>query len=149
MPIDIESEFADLDNYYPGSRRKRREESAVTTTKVETWDSRPTVKTYNGVETEFFMPGALANALGKSVVTIRLWERKAYIPKAPFRLPGHTKAGKEIPGKRVYTRPLIEIAIEEFGKRGLLGTARVEWKEHRDLTIALLERWNASINRIA
>ena len=46
-------------------------------------------------------------------------------------------------GKRVFTRELIEAAVEEFAKRGLLGTARVEWKNHRDLTIALVERWAA------
>mgnify|MGYP006278590429 CR=1 FL=1 len=55
------------------------------------------------------------------------------------------KAGKEVPGKRAYTRELIEIAVEEFAKRDLLGTARVEWKHHHDLTIALYERWNANL----
>ena len=44
-------------------------------------------------------------------------------------------------GNRVYTRALIESAIEEFSKRGLLGSARIEWNEHDDLTEALVERW--------
>jgi len=103
------------------------------------------VKIYKGVETEFFLPSALGLALGgKSPVTIRLWERKGYIPKSPYRLPGHTKPdGTAVPGKRVYTRPLIEAAVEEFEARGLIGVPRVEWRNHSDLTIALLERWSA------
>ena len=44
-------------------------------------------------------------------------------------------------GNRVYTRVLIEITIEEFAKRGLLGSARVEWGLHPDLTDVLVKRW--------
>lgn len=145
VSIDIDAAFADLDVYYPGSKRKRREALVTEAPADVEWDSRPVVKTYKGKTTEFFMTQALAKALGKSTVTIRLWERNAYIPKAPFRLPGYERAGKKVPGKRVYTRELIEIAVEEFAKRGLLGSARVEWKHHDDLTIALVERWNASL----
>lgn len=146
MTYDIESEFSDL---YPGSRRKRRDRSAAVAERV-VWDSSPMVKMFGGVETEFFEIGALAAALGKRPVTIRLWERKSYIPKSPYRLPSHERPGgttmldgDTMPGKRVYTRPLIEAAVEEFDKRGLLGRIRVEWKEHDDLTIALVERWTA------
>lgn len=148
MTVDIDDVFADLDDFYPGSKRKRREhDPAVSVRWIEedAWDAKPIVKSYNGVETEFFYPGALAKALGKTSVTIRLWERNSHIPKAPFRLPGYVRAGKEVPGKRVYTRELVEIAVEEFDKRGLLGADRVEWKKHRDLTIALYERWSAAI----
>lgn len=145
MTVDIDEVFADLDQYYPGSKRKRREASDKRVKGTEgAWDSRPIVKTHKGADTEFFMLGALARALGKSAVTVRLWERKAYIPKSPYRLPSSkTPDGKTVPGKRVFTRALIEATVEEFAKRGLLGTARVEWKHHRDLTIALVERWTA------
>lgn len=151
MSIDIEEAFADLDKYYPGSKRLRRDKPEADPTHSATaWDARPVIKKRQGKDVEFFMPKALADALGKSSVTIRLWERKGYIPRAPFRLPGYTNAaGKQVPGKRVYTRDLIEIAVEEFAKRGLLGSARVEWRDHRDLTIALVERWNQSLNRTA
>jgi len=40
---------------------------------------------------------------------------------------------------------LIEIAIEEFSRRGLLGTARVEWSQHTDLTDAIVSRWKESV----
>jgi hypothetical protein len=54
--------------------------------------------------------------------------------------------GKKVNGNRVYTRELIEITIEEFAKRGLLGTARVEWKQHTDLTGVLVHRWKDALN---
>lgn len=142
MTIDIDAEFGTLSEFYPGSKRQRREAPPVAETL--SWDGTPIVKRMGGKDVEFFMIGALAQALGKSTVTIRLWERKAYIPRSPYRLPSHTnKAGKEVPGKRVFTRDLINIAVEEFAARDLLGSARVEWKHHADLTIALYERWTA------
>ena len=94
-----------------------------------------------GVETEVFSIGALAKALDKQIVTIRLWEKKGYIPIAPYRLRSKSLKGNKVMGNRVYTRALIEIAIEEFAKRGLIGSARVEWNEHADLTEALVKRW--------
>lgn len=142
MTIDIDTSFAGLD-LYPGSKRSRRD--APPKKESATWDARPVVKSYGGVDTEFFMPGALAAALGKSAVTIRLWERKGFIPSAPFRLPGYERAGKTVLGKRVYTRELINISIEEFAKRDLLHVPRVEWSMHHDLTIALYERWNTHL----
>lgn len=143
----IDSMFAELDDFYPGSKRKRRPEPEQTVERDESWDANPIMKTHKGQEVEFFLPGALAKALGKATVTIRLWERRGHIPRAPFRLPGYTDAkGVAHPGKRVYTRELIEIAIEEFAARDLLGVARVEWKHHTDLTIALVERWNNTAN---
>jgi len=142
VSIDIDTEFADLDRY-PGSKRSRR--TAPDAPAVVDWDSRPVIKAFNGTDTEFFMPGAFAKAIGKSAVTIRLWERKGYIPRAPFRLPGYERAGKTILGKRVYTRGLIEISVEEFASRDLLHVPRVEWSQHHDLTIALYERWNTYI----
>lgn len=146
MTVDIEEVFADLDQYYPGSRRKRRPEpeQSARATDGAAWDSKPLVKMFNGAPTEFFYMGDFAKALGKSPVTMRLWERKSYIPKSPYRLPASKKKdGTDVPGKRVFTRALIEAAVDEFGQRGLLGAARVEWKHHRDLTIALVERWTA------
>jgi hypothetical protein len=141
VTYDIDKEFADLDSRYPGSKKTRRE--ATASVEEPAWDAKPIIKKLGGVDTEFFLLGALANALGKSPVTIRLWERKAYIPKSPYRLPSAARAGKTVPGKRVFTRGLIDIAVQEFHKRGLLGAARVEWNQHDDLTIAIFERWTA------
>ena len=146
---EIEAAFADLE-YIPGSKKKRREiDPKVSRRKngeSNGWDSNPIIKTLGGKETEVFTIGAFAQALEKTIVTIRLWERKGYIPRAPYRLRSKTVKGQKTGGNRVYTRSLIECAVEEFNKRGLLGTARVEWNQHEDLTEALIKRWTEITN---
>lgn len=141
---EIEKAFADLE-YIPGSKKKRREPNAkVSRRKIgesNGWDENPIIKTLGGQEVEVFTIGALAQALEKSIVSVRLWERKGYIPRAPYRLRSKTLKGQKTGGNRVYTRALIESTIEEFAKRGLLGTARVEWSQLDDLTDALVKRW--------
>lgn len=141
---EIEKAFADLE-YIPGSKRKRREpDQKVSRRKIgesNGWDENPIIKTLGGQEVEVFTIGALAQALEKSIVSVRLWERKGYIPRAPYRLRSKTLKGQKTGGNRVYTRALIEATIEEFSRRGLLGTARVEWNQHDDLTDALVKRW--------
>ena len=141
---DIEAAFADLE-YIPGSKKKRRELgpkiSRRKSGESNGWDANPIVKTLGGIETEVFTIGALALALEKTIVTIRLWERKGYIPRAPYRLRSKTLKGEKTGGNRVYTRALIESTIDEFNRRGLLGSARVEWNQHEDLTDALVKRW--------
>lgn len=131
--------------YIPGSKKKRREENPNVKRRkpgeTNGWDANPITKTLGGEEVEVFTIGALALALEKQIVTIRLWERKGYIPRAPYRLRSKTVKGKKTGGNRVYTRALIEAAVEEFSKRGLLGTARIEWGQHDDLTDALVLRW--------
>jgi hypothetical protein len=146
---EIEAAFADLE-YVPGSKQKRREpDPKVSRRKIgesNGWDANPIIKTLGGKDTEVFTIGALALALEKTIVTVRLWERKGYIPRAPYRLRSKTLGGKKTGGNRVYTRALIESAIEEFNRRGLLGSARVEWSQHEDLTDALVKRWKEIIS---
>jgi hypothetical protein len=148
---EILKAFEGLDTA-PGSRQKRRElteESKKIRAKFlgesNEWDANPIVKALNGKETEVFTISALAQALEKQVVTIRLWEKKGYIPIAPYRLRSKTLDGKKVSGNRVYTKKLIEIAIEEFSARGLLGSARVEWSLHSDLTATITRRWREEI----
>lgn len=148
---EILKAFEGLDKV-PGSKQPRRSDSDASKRKrakvlgeSNGWDSDPIVKTLQGVEIELFSIGALATALEKKVVTIRLWEKKGYIPLAPYRLRSKSLQGKKVNGNRVYTRILIEIAIEEFNKRGLLGSARVEWSQLSDLTEALVSRWRDAV----
>jgi hypothetical protein len=132
----------------PGSKKKRREDNPVAEKKRKQhfgesngWDANPMVKFFFGKETEMFTISALAHALEKEIVTIRLWEKKGYIPNCPYRLRSKSLNGKKVSGNRVYTRPLIESAIKEFARRGLLGSSRVEWNQHEDLTLALVAKW--------
>ncbi len=143
--------FEGLDTV-PGSKKPRREETPKSIARKKQilgesngWDETPIVKIFKGVETELFTVSALAQALDKKIVTIRLWERKGYIPIAPFRLRSKSLNGQKVNGNRVYTRELIEICIEEFAKRGLLGSARVEWSKLGDLTDAIVSRWQKAL----
>ena len=74
---EIEKAFADLE-YIPGSKKKRKEsDKKVSRRKPDEsngWDESPIVKTLGGQETEVFTIGALAHALEKSIVSVRLWE---------------------------------------------------------------------------
>jgi hypothetical protein len=149
---EILKAFEGLDRA-PGSKQKRREITAVADKRRKKilgqsngWDENPIIKTLKGVETEVFTIGAFAAALEKQIVTIRLWEKKGYIPIAPYRLRSKSLNGKKVNGNRVYTRELIEITIEEFTKRGLIGTARVEWKQYPELTEVLVQRWKDALN---
>lgn len=144
MSIDIDEVFGDL---YPGSKKRRQVVERPTKEYEPAWDATPTIKVYRGEETEFFNLGALAAALGKKPVSVRLWERKGYLPAAPFRLPGFTNGqGKEIPGRRLYSRELIDITVDEFSRRGLLGKRRVDWNKHPDLPITIAERWKKALD---
>ena len=148
---EILKAFKGLDTV-PGSKQSRRSDTPVAQARRQQvmgesngWDATPITKVFRGEEVEMFTVGALAHALGKKIVTIRLWERKGYIPIAPFRLRSKQLNGEKVNGNRVYTRELVEITIEEFAKRGLLGTARVEWSRHGDLTETLVRRWKESL----
>jgi len=137
----------------PGSKQKRRDVTEVATKRKAKalgesngWDANPITKTLHGVETQVFTIGALALALEKQVVTIRLWEKKGYIPQSPYRLRSKSLKGQKVGGNRVYTRNLIEIAIKEFASRGLLGASRIEWNQHEDLTEAIVRQWKESVD---
>jgi hypothetical protein len=136
----------------PGSKQKRKESTPVADKKRKQafgesngWDEEPIIKILNGEETELFKVSALAQAIDKQVVTIRHWEKKGYLPQAPFRLRSKNLNGQKVNGNRVYTRELIQIVIEEFANRGLLSTARVEWKNHEDLPRIIAKRWKDSL----
>lgn len=152
---EILKAFAGLDKA-PGSRHLRRSDNPTAQAKrakafdeSNGWDENPIIKTIHGKEVELFTISALAQALEKKLPTIRLWEQKGYIPIAPYRLRSKTINGKKVNGNRVYTRELIEIAIEEFAKRGLLGSARVEWSRLENLTTSLVERWRESLAKLS
>lgn len=144
---DILKAFEGLDRA-PGSKQKRRDPSekaqkrrARILGESNGWDSDPIIKLVKGVETELFTISSLAQALEKQLVTIRYWEKKGFIPGAPYRLRSKTLNGKKVNGNRVYTRAMIELVVLEFTKRGLLGTARVEWNKHQDLIQAIEIGW--------
>ena len=147
----LDAMLGTLEEYYPGSRRKRREPSVapLKVVSVGSWDSAPQVKKLpNGKVVELFSMGSLGVALrNRPLVTLRLWERKGYIPKAPYRLRSMIVDGIKKPGWRMYSRAMIESAIESFQSRGLLDSARIDWNQHLDLSIEILENWKRIHNQ--
>lgn len=143
---DFLDEFlTSVDEYYPGSKRKRKEPVAKPEVEVPTgWDSRPYVKTMpNGQDVEMFTLGALAEALGRPIVTLRVWMKQGHIPVSPYRLPSKLdKHGELRQGRRLYTRRMIEAAVEIFNSNGLLGTTRVDWSVHQRVGIDIAEAWS-------
>ena len=142
----IDSIFSDLDEYYPGSKRKRKpvvkKEPEVITN--PNWDTKPrTITMPNGKDMEMFTIGALASALGRPIITIRSWIKEGYIPTAPYRLPAKKdRHGKDHQGKRLYSRAMIETAVELFSKAGVLEIKRIDWSDYRNLSNEIAEAWS-------
>lgn len=141
----IDAMFGGLGKTYPGSKQVRKSLAHPVKKKkedVESWEENPQVKKLpNGKEVELFSAGALALALGRPLVTVRLWERKGYIPRAPYRLKSIMVDGKKKPGWRMYSRDMILSAINSFQSRGLLEAPRIDWNRHPDLSVEMLENW--------
>jgi len=134
--------------FYPGSKKKRRPVNPETERKKqekqerEGWDSKPQVKTLsNGNVVELYSAGTLALALGRPLVTVRLWERKGYIPKAPYRLRSMIVNGEKKPGWRMYSRAMIESILTSFRSRGLEEAPRIDWNRYPDLSLEIYDSW--------
>lgn len=144
--------FSELDNYYPGSKKKRRPlNPQAKKPKIQeegSWDANPQVKTLpNGSVVELFSAGAFALALGRPLVTVRLWERKGYIPRAPYRLKSMLVDGVKKPGWRMYSRDMVESTIKAFEARGLMEAPRIDWNRYSELSIELMETWKKIHNQ--
>ena len=141
----IDSMFSDVDQYYPGSKRKRK---PIVAKKPEVeldlhWDAKPIKKTLpNGRDLEMFTIGALAAALGRPVITLRAWIKEGYLPAAPYRLPSTKDVnGKDHQGRRLYSRAMVEKVVEILRTVGLLEVKRIEWSLHRQVSNDIAEAW--------
>lgn len=130
----LRDDFSQLqDEYYPGSKRKRRESKEARQERRateraeakdnESWDAHPWRKHVRiqgrEIDLEMFPIGALAKALGRDSVTMRAWIRKGWLPKAQFQthpLPG-TRGDA---GRRLWTRAQIEGIVAIAQEEGLL-----------------------------
>jgi hypothetical protein len=112
--------FADVQEYYPGSRRPivrhpNRTESSMPD--PDRWDAKPKVLKVKGEDVEFFTIGQLGLALGgRKPVTIRKWERTGVIPKPTFRKPSEDPRGQ----RRLYTRAQVEGMVRIATEEGIL-----------------------------
>lgn len=132
--------------YYPGSKRKRKEkkEEPVKVRELEDWDAQPYVKTLpNGRDVEFFTLGSLAKALGRPIITVRTWTNKGQLPLPPYRMPAVTdRNGNPWAGRRLYSRPMIEVAVDVFKRNGLLHLDRIEWSTNQHISQEIAEAWS-------
>ncbi|CAB4129597.1 hypothetical protein UFOVP115_57 [uncultured Caudovirales phage] len=138
----IEDMFGELEAFYPGSKRKRREPAP----KVEldtSWEKDFYKKTLpNGRQLEVYTLGSLAQALNRPIATLRQWMDRKKFPDSPYRLPSKPdKNGKIVEGRRLYSRAMVDVTIELFAKAGLLGTDRIDWTLHQRLTSKIAEAW--------
>jgi hypothetical protein len=117
------------DEYYPGSKRKRREsqemrhERRVEERRVaredEPWDAHPLEVFIKGVRYEMFRVGALAKALGRDSVTMRAWIRKGWLPRNMYQTsPRYGTRGDA--GLKLWTRAQIEGIVAIAQEEGLL-----------------------------
>lgn len=141
----IDEMFSSVDEYYPGSKRKRKSviKEAPKVKEQATWDARSYSKTLpNGKDIEFFTLGALAKALGRPIVTVRTWTMAGQLPASPYRMPTVVdKNGDDRIGRRLYSRAMIEAAIDIFERNGLLHLDRIEWSRHQHVTDDIAEAW--------
>jgi hypothetical protein len=146
MEDQVDKYFSSLDDFYPGSKKKRRPvDPNAKPKKVKeegSWDANPQVKKLpNGNVVELYSAGSLCQALGRPIVTLRLWERKGYIPRAPYRLKSIIVDGVKKPGWRMYSKAMIEETVRIFNSRGLLEAPRIDWNRYPDMSIELAESW--------
>lgn len=141
---NIDKFFSDIDIYYPGSKRKRKEPKPKKEVQILDWDTKPRKTTLpNGSQVDMFLIGSLCKALNRPLVTIRSWIKEGYIPQSPYRLPSTTtKSGEEYRGRRLYSRRMIEAAVEIFNQNRLFEEKRINWSQHQQVTQSLVDSWN-------
>ncbi len=116
---EISKEFEEIKSkYYPGSNKVRtsqQEDRGRSPNEEVEWDTHPQMHYVHDKAVEFFSIAALATALNRRPVTIRMWENKGYLPKASFRTKGMEKGSR-----RLYTRSQIEGLVAIAREEGLL-----------------------------
>ena len=127
---DLQAIFSPLqDEYYPGSKMKRRESQEMRRQRVqaekaqtreeEDWDAHPVEVHVRGVKHEMFRVGALAKALGRDPVTIRAWMRKGWLPRNSYQT-APVVGSRGDAGRRLWTRRQIEGIVQVAKEEGLL-----------------------------
>lgn len=95
---------------------------------VPNWyDQRANIRyaTVDGVEWTFHTIGALAQALGKKPVTIKMYLMKGYIPEPSWRQPGFIEAFGSA-GVRLWTREQIDSIVRIAKEEGIINDTRIK-----------------------
>ena len=140
----IDDTFADLNKFYPGSKRKRREPISYIKDNIDkTWEDEFFLKNLpNGKTVKMYTLGTLAKAINRSVKTLRYWIDHNQLPASPYRLPDTVGSnGKTYAGRRLYTKAMVDATIDIFAEARLLEVNRIDWITHRDLSDKIAEAW--------
>ena len=135
------STFDDLHDW-PGKKRpvNRPEPEKKGPPDPLAWDIKPVVYVHGGVSREFFTIGHLADAFGRSPVTIRSWESKGVLPNSPYRSPrprGEALPGKQSKGRRLWTRAQIEGMLRIAQEEGVILSGKPPTKQFTQRVAAL------------
>jgi hypothetical protein len=118
-PRDVDDFFGDLRDF-PGKREPAlRNQKPVPVVKAP-WDDKPRMYMVNGVKTEFFTIGHVALAMNREARTIRMWERKAWIPPATFRTATPKRSKIKEAGDRLWSRSQVETMVRIAQEEGVL-----------------------------
>jgi hypothetical protein len=129
-PLEL---FGDLPDF-PGKRlpKNRPEAKKAANSILEDRYGGAKGKEYiiNGEKLTFYTIGEVCKALGKSPVTLRMWESKGWIPKPSFRTP--TPQSEQVPGKvpkgkRLYSQQQLDTLIEGMERFGVANHVTGDW----------------------
>ena len=138
------------EDFYPGSKRKRRDRpTKPTAVSDDLWREDYTTKSIGGRELRLYTIGAFAEALGVSVVTVRRWTKRGFIPQAPYRLPSTMKVqGETVAGRRLYPAEIIDATVAIFRKHDVDPSQRVQFDQHPGLSMDIIDGWSRVLETI-
>lgn len=137
---------------YPGSKHEisRPKPTRRVQAVIQDWDDKPDVHVIKGQQIEFFTVDALSKAVGRSSDVVRKWIKFGYIPQAPYRTRGYTfEDGREVSGKRLYSRGMVEALVALFTKYGLQKIKRMKWRDYPTLPQEIQEAWTLEYQKIS
>jgi len=125
--------FGDLPNF-PGKREPKNRPTSV---KIP---NSPLDDRYNGAKGKEYIIGGerlmmytigeICKALGKSSVTVRMWESNGWIPKSSFRTPPPNTPqipGKASKGRRLYTQQQLDTLIDAVAQYNIAEPHKGDW----------------------
>lgn len=151
---DVIDEIFDTARTYPGSTTPIPENVASAAAEVtglptvdeasdvETWGD-PTLKHVDGEPVDLWGIGTLARVLGRSIPTVRLWEKNERLPLAPFRLQMQMSERGEQYFRRYYSARSLNNVIACAEEAGFYARKRVDWgsEEAHRFTSAVTLLW--------
>ena len=85
----------------------------------------------NGERLIMYTIGQVCTALGKSTVTVRMWESNGWIPKPSYRTPAPAISqipGKAAKGRRLYTQQQLDTLIDSVSQFNIANPHHGDWE---------------------